>query len=206
MHYLVTMNSTNTLYIQKYVDTPSNEWIRLFQPHLLLRKALACFSMTMPPCTKWGPYRRSLEELDWPAQRPDLNPIGHLWDELEHWLRARPNRPTSVPDLTNALAAEWKQVPAAIFQHQVESLPRRGVTNSILMPVILERDVRQAVYGLFNYLSTNKSCCNAFKQLKMTLLEPSLGLATGRLEVQTPELTRYKSVVLPLNRQLTHCS
>uniref|UniRef100_A0A8C8GLM5 STAS domain-containing protein n=1 Tax=Oncorhynchus tshawytscha TaxID=74940 RepID=A0A8C8GLM5_ONCTS len=27
-----------------------------------------------------------------------------------------------------------------------------------------------------------------------------------RLQVQIPELTRYKSVVLPLNRQLTHCS
>ena len=66
-----------------------------------------------------------MEELDWPAQRPDLNPIKHLWDEMECRLRARPNRPTSVPDLTNALAAEWKQVPVAMFQHLVESLPRR---------------------------------------------------------------------------------
>ena len=28
---------SDTLYIQKYVDTPSNWWIRLFQPHLLLK-------------------------------------------------------------------------------------------------------------------------------------------------------------------------
>ena len=30
----------------------------------------------------------SVEELDWPAQSPDLNPIEHLWDELEHRLTA----------------------------------------------------------------------------------------------------------------------
>jgi hypothetical protein len=25
-----------------------------------------------------------VEELDWPAQSPDLSPIDHLWDELEN--------------------------------------------------------------------------------------------------------------------------
>ena len=67
-----------------------------------------------------------VEELDWPKQSPDLNPIEHLWVELERWLRAMRIRPTSVADLTNALVAEWKQVPAAMFQHLVESFPRRG--------------------------------------------------------------------------------
>ena len=50
-----------------------------------------------------------VEELDWPTQSPDLNPVEHLWDELERRLRAKPNRPTSVPDLTNALVAECPQ-------------------------------------------------------------------------------------------------
>jgi hypothetical protein len=49
-----------------------------------------------------------VEEFDWPVQSPDLNPIEQLWDELERQLQARPNRPTSVPDLTNSLVAEWK--------------------------------------------------------------------------------------------------
>jgi hypothetical protein len=31
----------------------------------------------------------------------------------------------SVPDLTNDLVAEWKQAPAAVFQHLVDMLPRR---------------------------------------------------------------------------------
>ena len=66
-----------------------------------------------------------MEEVDWAAQISDLNPIEHLWNELECQLRARLNRPTSVPNLTNTLVAEWKQLPAAMFQHIVESLPRR---------------------------------------------------------------------------------
>ena len=65
-----------------------------------------------------------VEELDWPAQGPGLNPIERLWNELERRLRARHNRPTSVPNLINALVAEWKQV-VAMFQHLVESLPIR---------------------------------------------------------------------------------
>jgi hypothetical protein len=32
----------------------------------------------------------------------ELDPIGHLWHELERQLRARPNHPTSVPDLNHA--------------------------------------------------------------------------------------------------------
>ena len=63
-------------------------------------------------------FEIGVEELDWPLQGADLNPIEHLWDNL----------PKSVPDLTNALVAEWKQVPAAMFQHLVESLPRRVET------------------------------------------------------------------------------
>ena len=47
---------------------------------------------------------RSTEKwFDWPAQIPDL--LENLWDKLERRLRARPNRPTSMPDLTNALLA-----------------------------------------------------------------------------------------------------
>ncbi|KAI4888196.1 hypothetical protein NFI96_018638, partial [Prochilodus magdalenae] len=47
-----------------------------------------------------------VEELDWPAQSPDLHPIEHLWDGLERRLGARPSRPTSVSDLTNVILEE----------------------------------------------------------------------------------------------------
>ena len=112
-----------------------------------LEKALSCFSMTVHKARSIQNWfgENGVEYLDWPARSPDLNPIEHLWGELERRLRARPNRPTSVPDLTNALVAEWKQVPTALFQRLVESLPRRveaviaakGGINSILMLMIL---------------------------------------------------------------------
>lgn len=39
----------------------------------------------------------SPDEPDWPAQSPDLDPIDHLWDELEQRLRAR-SPPSSARD------------------------------------------------------------------------------------------------------------
>jgi hypothetical protein len=46
----------------------------------------------------------NVPEIDWPAQSPDLNPIEHLWDELE--LRSRPQHPTSLTALTTAMQEE----------------------------------------------------------------------------------------------------
>ncbi|KAI4892683.1 hypothetical protein NFI96_002009 [Prochilodus magdalenae] len=65
-----------------------------------------------------------VEELDWPAQSPDLHPIEHLWDGLERRLRARPSRPTSVSDLTDELLEEWSEIPINTFQTLVERIPR----------------------------------------------------------------------------------
>uniref|UniRef100_A0A3P8W229 Tc1-like transposase DDE domain-containing protein n=1 Tax=Cynoglossus semilaevis TaxID=244447 RepID=A0A3P8W229_CYNSE len=66
-----------------------------------------------------------VDELDWPAQSPDLNPIEHLWDELERRLRARPSPPTSVCDLTNALLEEWSKILINTLLNLVDSLTRR---------------------------------------------------------------------------------
>ncbi|MCI4392463.1 hypothetical protein PGIGA_G00146260 [Pangasianodon gigas] len=92
--------------------------------------------MTMPLCTKRAPLKTwfakfGVGELQCPAKSLDLNPTEHLWDELEHRLHPRPPRPTSVPDLTNALVSEWTQIPTATLQNLVESLPRK-VEESIV--------------------------------------------------------------------------
>ncbi|MCJ8732319.1 hypothetical protein PDJAM_G00209990 [Pangasius djambal] len=58
--------------------------------------------------TCWESLQKEVgvEELEWPAQSPGLNPNEHLWDELVHRLHLRPPHPTSVPDFTYALVAE----------------------------------------------------------------------------------------------------
>ena len=66
-----------------------------------------------------------VDELDWPAQSPDLNLIEDLWDELEQRLRTRPSGPTSVFDLTNVLLEEWSKIPINTLLNLVDSLPRR---------------------------------------------------------------------------------
>lgn len=70
----------------------------------------------------------SEEELDWPAQNCELNPIGHLLEESEHWLRVRLSLPTSVPDLTHVLLVEWAQIPTDTLQDLNASLCRGEIT------------------------------------------------------------------------------
>ncbi|GFT37317.1 transposable element Tc1 transposase [Trichonephila clavipes] len=65
-----------------------------------------------------------VQKLNWPSQSPDLNPIEHLWDELEQGLRSQPNRPSSLQALSSAVMDAWKAIPMVTYQKLVESLPK----------------------------------------------------------------------------------
>ncbi|GFS77700.1 transposable element Tcb1 transposase [Trichonephila clavipes] len=67
-------------------------------------------------------------KLDWPSQSLDVNPIEHLWDELERRLRSQPNRPSSLLALTSAVMDAWKAIPMVTYQKLMESLPKRVQT------------------------------------------------------------------------------
>ena len=115
-----------------------------------LGKALSCFSMTMPPFTKRGPYRNCLLRSGWKnllglhraLTSTPSNTFGRNWNaDCEPCLIAKHHWPTSL-----MLVAEWKQIPAVMFQHLEEILPWRveAVIAGMLLPMILEWDVQRA--------------------------------------------------------------
>jgi len=63
--------------------------------------------------------------LPWPAQSPDMNPIEHLWDELERRIRSCKPLPKSKEDLWQMLQKEWYNIDASVYQNLVDSMPRR---------------------------------------------------------------------------------
>ncbi|CAB4402093.1 unnamed protein product [Rhizophagus irregularis] len=73
-----------------------------------------------------------VNSLPWPAQSPDLNPIEHLWDELERQVRAHKPLPKNRENLWEILQEEWSNIEADKYQNLISSMPRRisAVINS----------------------------------------------------------------------------
>ena len=63
--------------------------------------------------------------LPWPAQSPDLNPIEHLWDELERRLRLRITPPKNEDELYQFLQEEWNKIPKDVIEKLVNSMGNR---------------------------------------------------------------------------------
>jgi len=69
--------------------------------------------------------QENIETLPWPSKSPDLNPIEHLWDELERRPRQRQRAPTNLQDLWNAVQEEWNNIPQYKVRKLVASMRSR---------------------------------------------------------------------------------
>ena len=64
-----------------------------------------------------------MEQLEWPAQSPDLNPIDNLWSYLNWRMRGRVCK--TALDLYQILQDEWKRIPLNYLRALVGSTHRR---------------------------------------------------------------------------------
>ena len=54
--------------------------------------------------------KNNINILSWPAQSSDLNPIEHLWDELERKVRVYKLLSTNLNELYEILQEEWIKI------------------------------------------------------------------------------------------------
>ncbi|CAF1115806.1 unnamed protein product [Rotaria magnacalcarata] len=67
--------------------------------------------------------KHRVKRLIWPPFSPDMNPIEHLWDELER--RMKEHQPKNQKELRETLQAEWQNIGPDVTNKLVESVPNR---------------------------------------------------------------------------------
>ena len=65
--------------------------------------------------------RENVERLKWPPFSPDLNPIEHIWDEVER--RMKKERPKNETELKQALLRVWQGIGRDVTTNLVHSVP-----------------------------------------------------------------------------------
>ncbi|KAK7107686.1 hypothetical protein V1264_015566 [Littorina saxatilis] len=63
--------------------------------------------------------------MDFPACSPDMNPIEHVWDELDRQVRANHQPPRNLQQLLQMLQQEWQAIPQAFFTKLMNSMRSR---------------------------------------------------------------------------------
>ena len=67
--------------------------------------------------------KNKIELFSWIFFSPDMNPIEHHWDELDH--RVKKPQPTSKSDLQRVLLEEWNGIGHDVTEKLVNSMPNR---------------------------------------------------------------------------------
>lgn len=68
---------------------------------------------------------KGIEVLTWPPYSPDLNPIEHLWDEVDRRLRQLPGNISSETDLWNKIQKVWNEIDDDYVLKLIDTMPQR---------------------------------------------------------------------------------
>ena len=64
--------------------------------------------------------KQNMKILSWSSYFPDLNPVEHLWDELER--RLKKCQPKNRQELGNLLMEQWKKTEISVFDKLADSI------------------------------------------------------------------------------------
>lgn len=67
--------------------------------------------------------RNEMHRLNWPSFSPDMNPIEHLWDEVERRLKKK--QPKNKNELKECLTEIWQGIELPVLRKLVDSVPNR---------------------------------------------------------------------------------
>ena len=67
--------------------------------------------------------KNNINVLKWPAQSPDLNPIEHLWEEVEKRIRTQNFK--NKEELMDKIQEVWNTIPQLVIDKLIDSMPRR---------------------------------------------------------------------------------
>jgi transposase len=120
--------------------------------------------------SKVGEEKQSqgIQSLPWVAQSPDLNPIEHLWDELERRIRGRGSNIKNIKDLKNLLIDEWNGIQLPVVRNLVESMLHR--ISAVIETKGLPTNINDSMSFKFIYLLQLVNTSNIFN-FQMNLLK-----------------------------------
>lgn len=70
---------------------------------------------------------QKFELIGHPPQSPDLNPIEHLWNEVDRRLRRSKRKPTSKSDLWEKIQEIWYDIEPDVVRKLIRSMPQRAL-------------------------------------------------------------------------------
>ena len=79
----------------------------------------------MSKATKVFMSASKIDVMEWPSNSPDMNPIEHVWDDVDKRIRQVACPPSNIQELRDLINTIWYSTPLTYIQSLYDSMPRR---------------------------------------------------------------------------------